>query len=105
MVETREIRRAVKEKRRLPASSKTSRHSDAAWQSNGRRDCAAKSYEGAENIWIAILGPDAPALGERADTEPVFQSRIVATLASLLGEDYHAAVPKAGKPIKEALPK
>jgi type II secretory pathway predicted ATPase ExeA len=44
------------------------------------------------------------ALGERAHIPPVTQSQIAATLAALLGEDYNADEPKAGKPIREALP-
>ena len=60
------------------------------WRNHGA------AVEGAENIWLAILGPDTPPLGERTDTEAVFQNQIAATLAALLGEDYGAAVPKAG---------
>jgi len=55
-------------------------------------------------IWLAFLGPDTPALGERSKVAPVTQNQIAATLAALLGEDYAAAVPKAGKPITEVLP-
>lgn len=69
------------------------------WRNHGA------AVEGAENIWIAILGPDTPPLGERSNMETVFQNQLAATLASLLGEDYNAAEPKAGKPIKDALPK
>ncbi len=63
------------------------------------------AVEGAENIWLAILGPDTPPLGERTHTETVFQHQIAATLAALLGEDYNAVEPKAGQPIAAALPK
>lgn len=69
------------------------------WRNHGA------AVEGAENIWLAILGPDTPPLGECTDTETVFQNQIAATLSALLGEDYGAAVPKAGKPILAALPK
>jgi hypothetical protein len=34
----------------------------------------------------------------------VTQSQLAATLAALLGEDYHAAVPHSGAPIKDVLP-
>jgi len=54
-------------------------------------------------IWMAFLGPDIPALGERSKTQPVTQSQIAATLAALLGEDYHAAVPKTGAPVADVL--
>lgn len=54
-------------------------------------------------IWMAFLGPDTPALGERRDTAPVTQSQAAATVAALLGEDYAGALPKAGKPIEPVL--
>ncbi len=60
---------------------------------------------GADQIWIAILGPDTPAMGERTNCPPVTQSQIAATLAALLGEDYAAAEPRAGKPIVDAIKK
>ena len=47
-------------------------------------------------IWMAFLGPDTPALGERSNVAPVTQNQIAATLAALLGEEYKQAVPKAG---------
>jgi hypothetical protein len=67
------------------------------WKSHGEKIPDSKY------IWMAFLGPDTPALGERAHTAPVTQSQIAATLAALLGEDYNADVSKAGKPIREAL--
>jgi hypothetical protein len=45
---------------------------------------------GAEGIWLAILGPDTPALGERAN-QPFTQAQIASTLAKLLGEDWRGA--------------
>ena len=53
--------------------------------------------------WMAFLGPDTPALGERKKTHAVTESQIAATLAALLGEEYRAAVPKAGAPIADVL--
>jgi hypothetical protein len=50
---------------------------------------------GAENIWIAVMGPDTPAKGEMSSVPRVTQSQIAATIAALLGEDYRAAVPQA----------
>jgi hypothetical protein len=60
--------------------------------------------KGSENIWIAVMGPDTPALGERHDTQPVKQAQIAATIAALLGEDYVGAVPAAAPPLAEVLP-
>ena len=68
------------------------------WNNHGAK------HPGSGQIWIGILGPDTPALGERHDCEAVTQSQIAATIAALLGEDYNAAQPKAGLPIKDALP-
>ena len=55
--------------------------------------------------WMAFLGPDTAALGERKQADKVTESQIAATVAALLGEDYHAAVPKSGVPIKDVLAK
>ena len=55
-------------------------------------------------IWIMFLGPDTPPLGERSKLAAVTQNQIAATLASFLGEDYSAHVPKAGTPISDVLP-
>jgi hypothetical protein len=54
-------------------------------------------------IWMAFMGPDTPALGERTKIATVTQSQIAATLAVSLGEDYAADEPKAGKPIADVL--
>jgi len=59
--------------------------------------------EGAENMWIAVIGPDTPALGERRNAPRVTQSQIAATAAALLGRDWLAVNPKAGAPIAEAI--
>jgi hypothetical protein len=54
-----------------------------------------------KRIWMVFMGPDTPALGERTNIAPVEQTQLAATVAALLGQDYDAAVPKAGKPIAE----
>lgn len=68
------------------------------WKNHG------KDIEGAENMWMAFLGPDTPPLGERKNCDRVTQSQVAATLSTLLGEDYHADVPQSGEPIKDVLP-
>ena len=60
--------------------------------------------KGSENIWVAVMGPDTQALGERRNVAPITQSQIAATVAALLGEDYDRAVPKAASPIAAVLP-
>jgi len=60
--------------------------------------------KGSENIWIAVLGPDTPALGERANIAPVTQAQIADTVAALLGKDYAKDVPAAAPPFPDILP-
>jgi len=59
--------------------------------------------KGAEFIWMAFLGPDTAALGERRDQPPVVQEQIAATLAAFLGEDYRAAEPRAAAAISAVI--
>lgn len=73
-------------------------HGPEEWKSHGEKNA------GSEFIWMAFLGPDTPALGERSNCPLVTQSQIAATLARFLGEDYCMAVPKAGKPIADVFP-
>ena len=63
------------------------------WTSHG------KDIEGAEFIWIGVLGSGIAPLGVREKT-PVTQSQIAATLAALMGEDFKGGNVKAA----DALP-
>jgi len=54
---------------------------------------------GAENIWIAALGRAVPPLGVRENVETT-QAQVAATVASLVGEDYHAAVMQSAAPLR-----
>jgi len=60
--------------------------------------------KGSENIWLAVMGPDTRAAGERSAVAPVAQAQIAATVAAFVGRDYRAAVPKAAPPIEAVLP-
>jgi hypothetical protein len=71
----------------------------AQWTDHGEKIPESKQ------TWMAFLGPDTPALGERKQAAPVSESRVAATLAALLGQDYHAAVPKSGEAIGDVLGK
>ncbi len=64
----------------------------ADWTDHG------KKVPGAEFIWIAVMGPDTPALGERADVETT-QAQVAATIARAVGEDFQAASPNAAPPL------
>jgi hypothetical protein len=59
--------------------------------------------QGSDDIWIAVMGPDTPPLGERHDTQAVTQSQIASTIAALLGEDFRAYKPAAAPSLLEAL--
>ena len=65
------------------------------WRDHG------ENVDGAENIWIAVIGPDTPALGERMDASRVTQSQIAATLAALLGEQRTIGAPPIAEVIKK----
>jgi hypothetical protein len=67
------------------------------WKSHG------KDLERSQFIWMGFLGPDTPALGERSNIATVTQSQLAATLASIVGEDFCAAVAQAGQPIADVL--
>ncbi len=69
----------------------------ARWRDHGR------DVEGAEHFWLAMIGPDTPPLGERANGPVVTQSQVAATIAALLGEDWVARRPGAGAPLAEAI--
>jgi hypothetical protein len=71
----------------------------ALWTSHGEKIAESKQ------TWMAFLGPDTAALGERKAADPVTESQIAATLALLLGEDYHQSVPKSGASIEDVLGK
>lgn len=49
--------------------------------------------------WLAFMGPDTPALGERSNVVPVLQTQVAATIAALLGENYQRSRPRAGAPV------
>ena len=64
----------------------------ANWTDHGAK------VDGAEFLWMAVMGPDTPALGVRRDVEAT-QSQIAATLAHLVGEDFRTASPQSAMPL------
>ncbi|MCK5942102.1 MAG: alkaline phosphatase family protein [Planctomycetes bacterium] len=54
--------------------------------------------DGAEEVWMAVMGPDTPALGVRKGVRAT-QAMIASTVAALLGEDFRSAVPNAAAPL------
>jgi dienelactone hydrolase len=67
------------------------------WKSHGEK------IPESEKIWIGVMGPDTPPLGERAQTATVTQSQVAATVAALLGEDFAQAMPGVAGPIDAVL--
>lgn len=57
-----------------------------------------KAVPSAEFIWIALIGPDTPALGVRENVE-VTQSQVAATIAEWLGEDFTTVDKKVARPL------
>lgn len=56
-----------------------------------------------DETWLAALGPDTPARGERRDVAEVHQAQIAATMAALLGETPPAEWKDLAPPIAELL--
>jgi Type I phosphodiesterase / nucleotide pyrophosphatase len=59
--------------------------------------------KGSDAIWIAVIGPDTPPLGERQTSAAVTQSQIASTIAALVGEDFQSSNPKAAPPLRDVL--
>ena len=67
------------------------------WKSHGEK------IPESENIWIGVLGPDTPALGESTPATAVTQSQVAPTVAAALGENFAQAVPGVAAPIAGAV--
>jgi hypothetical protein len=65
----------------------------ADWVSHG------EGVKGAEDIWVAVVGPDTPNRGEVSDHPTVYQSDVAATLLQFFGLDDRDFNPQAGPPI------
>ncbi|HYO83270.1 MAG TPA: sulfatase-like hydrolase/transferase, partial [Bryobacteraceae bacterium] len=63
------------------------------WHSHGEK------IAGADQIWIALLGPGVPAVGEVSNAQPVFQRDIAPTILDLMGVDSRQYQGAAGKTI------
>jgi len=71
---------------------------------NGREGWKNHSADlpGSERVWIAVLGPDTPALGIRSNLEAT-QGQVATTVAQLLGYDYTAADTRIAPPLPGTL--
>jgi hypothetical protein len=63
------------------------------WVSHG------EGVKGAEDTWIAVIGPDTPDRGEVKDHPTVYQADVAATLLQFFDLDYRDFNPQAGPPI------
>jgi hypothetical protein len=61
-----------------------------------------KDVAGAEQIWLAIIGPDTPALGEATGAPEALQRDIAPTMIELMGADSREYEGVQGKPISLA---
>jgi hypothetical protein len=59
--------------------------------------------QGSQDIWIAIIGPDTPAIGEVRNSPDVTQSDVAATMLQYLGLDYRDFNAAAGPPVPGSL--
>lgn len=68
-----------------------------AWKNHGQ-GIPESAY-----IWFAALGPGIAPLGERQNTPPLRQAQVAATVAGLLGEDFHGAMPRSAPSFHQLL--
>lgn len=64
-----------------------------------------RNTPGSEDIWIAVLGPDTPALGESREAKDYTQGQVAATLARFFGVDYPALYAQAAPALDLVFPK
>lgn len=69
-----------------------------AWKGHGNK------VDGADEIWIAILGPDTPAQGELKNSTQLYQNQLAQTVAAFLGISY-TSNKASGKKIESAFKK
>jgi len=63
------------------------------WKSHGN------IIKGSNEIWVAVLGPDTPALGEGQNTPLILQNQFAATIAAFFGLEYSLPGKETGVPI------
>jgi hypothetical protein len=59
--------------------------------------------QGCQDIWIAIMGPDTPAVGEARDVPDATQGDVAATMLQYLGLDWREFNPSARPPVPGSL--
>jgi hypothetical protein len=59
--------------------------------------------QGSQDIWIAIIGPDTPAIGEARDVTDATQGAVAATMLQHLGLDWRKFNADAAPPVPDTL--
>jgi hypothetical protein len=62
-----------------------------------------KKTPGSDETWLAVMGPNTAARGERTDSAPVTSAQIAATVAALVGENFVASDARVATPIRDVL--
>ena len=75
------------------------RGNGAEWTDHG------KDVAGAEQVWIAMVGPGAPVRGEVKAGDAVTQAQIAATVAAVVGEDWQPLSPRAAPSLVPVRPR
>jgi hypothetical protein len=58
---------------------------------------------GSDDIWLAVIGPDTPDLGEVTTSGTIYQGQVAATLLAFLGLEMRTAAPDALAPVPGVL--
>ncbi len=66
-----------------------------SWRHHGSK------ISGTDQIWVAVIGPDTPALGMITSEQQLYQNQVAATLAKFLGLEY-VNRQSVGAPIESA---
>ena len=66
----------------------------ADWGRHGEK------IDGAQETWLAAIGPDWPRRGEWTDAPDAYADQVAATLAKTMGVDLRADIPNAGAPLE-----
>ena len=64
-----------------------------------------RSIAGSDDIWLAVIGPDTPDVGEATVAGTVYQGQVAATLLKFLGIDYLELDAQARPPVAAAFPR
>jgi hypothetical protein len=63
------------------------------WTKHGR------GVRGADETWIAMIGPPVAAIGERRNVAAAVTAQVAATVAAAVGLDYRSETPRAAEPV------